>query len=263
MEEKLPPLFVSIFKRRGIAYRKIGETFEKILSNLSEDEISSIEDIQRVLWDIQQVLLSNIRDKPAFERHGAIAYYSIEFLAIYTEAQDAAFAGFVSLANAMLRIALETILYGALFELLKYAGLRKRTKMLCRRYRNFIEPFLRDLGDETYDSSAKVLDVASAHKELKFSFGDVAEQLFDWKVINEDLKNRLNELYGELSRFVHRAYPNLTNVGLRVIRDLDWTQLEVDPELLKDFVTYCIEVGKLTRQLLESVFNFVSEIKST
>jgi len=49
MEEKLPPLFVSIFKRRGIAYRKIGETFEKILSNLSEDEISSIEDIQRVL----------------------------------------------------------------------------------------------------------------------------------------------------------------------------------------------------------------------
>ncbi len=191
-------------------------------------------------------------------KHAVIAYHWREVWHLYDLSVLSTFAGAYALVRTILRLVLETTLWGVVYDALAQYEYRKSAVKLriLRAYKidsetfksiffaDFINKLCEVVGSRDLDNSAEVLDLLEDEKlEPKTDMGRLLEQLVDWGLLTRDESRRLHNLYHELSRYAHRAIPRFTDVGIRAIHDEtrpeDWLNLTILPDEFVKTVEHC------------------------
>ena len=249
----------------------IGEYCGRIVENAKKTVIEAREVVESFLnarEKLVKTIVEIIRDSETLFIYGALATYFLEFVAIIRSSIANALSGLISLSNAVNRIALETILYGVLFDAMRLKTFRecaedtvKDNKM--RHFKKVIKE-LDKLCLENCETSAEIAGLISdLSKEKKFtlSFSIVVNTLCKCSVIRKETKNNLETLYSLFSRYIHRPTPNLTDVGLRIESDenLEWTKLETNMKLIKDQITNTTKTVETAAKLIADYIEYIKQ----
>ncbi|RLE66701.1 MAG: hypothetical protein DRJ47_01655 [Thermoprotei archaeon] len=189
------------------------------------------EDKYKEFWNLHTVLMSYHYDALMLIRHSLLS----------------ALIGYYSVAFSELRSAMESIVRGAVFDLLAIPEYRKETTEL-QKIKGFKgdEGFLellklleKKLGDRRPNLSIEIFGIMD--EELKnfnprASFIGLLKQLMMWGIIDDELFREATEYYTELSKHTHRVHPRFSEIGSRIVTDRDWIELEPVPEELFSYL---------------------------
>ena len=247
--------FEMMFDYLARMFSKFNESMKKFPK---EDAITSLKAMSR-LRSLYSVLMLSFpcfvippekkskREKVKEERlsrHGALTYYHWEAAKELPHAILLAFSGLYATSNALLRICVESLMWGIIYDALAKYEYRARVTKSFREMKvekpngkwKTMGEFLDFLGKNDV-GSAELLDMLEGY-ERKPNIRDCMYQLKEWSLLEESELNQLkNTYYGNLSKFVHRSMPDYTDVGIRVIHDIyyGWVEFEVVPPMFLEF----------------------------
>ena len=198
--------------------------------------------------------------------HSALLFYHYDALMLLRHSILSAFTGYYSVAFTELRSAMESIVRGAIFDLLAIPEYR-RNAMKLQKVKGFRgEPsfteLLRILEEELSDKrpgiSLEVFDIIDEELNRfnpEASFVKLLSQLRDWDIVDNELFRDIDSYYMELSKRSHRVHPRFSETGIRAVAQRDWLNLEPVPEELFVYLHYFIDLNGLFTYLTLKVFS--------
>ncbi|ADM27567.1 hypothetical protein Igag_0737 [Ignisphaera aggregans DSM 17230] len=199
-------------------------------------------------------------------RHSALISYEYEALILLRYSLFSAFTSYYGVAFTELRSAMEAIVLGAIYDLLAIPKYRNNAKIL-QEIRGFskalgfdklLKTLNEELGENRAEVSAEIFDIIN-EKIQEFnpeaSFIKYLRQLKDWEIIDDEMFRDINSYYVELSKYVHRIHPNFSDVGIRILADKDWLDLEPIPETLFEYLHKFNDINGLRTYLVLKVFS--------
>lgn len=270
------PKNTEVFKKAAISIdfilyiiKKVGKYIEKIAENLSNlpepsttyDAVEALSTAQNAFIVSRNIVINLLPSKSLCDEslhtqfwnlHSAYMVHHYDALILLEHSLISALMGYYTVAYVELRSVLEDIVRGIIFDLITIPKYRNNAKEIEKikgfgdsKGFNDLVKVLSELADKRLDTSIQVFDIID--NELKdfnpeSKFTKLLVQLKEWNIIDGDILGKINNLYVELSRYVHRIHPMFSEVGKRIITDRDWLELEPVPEELFRYLKYFTEI---------------------
>jgi len=197
--------------------------------------------------------------------HSALIVYYYEALMLLEHSLLSAFTAYYSVAFTELRSAMESIVRGVVFDLLAIPKYRESAEKLKEiegfgntpGFSELLDVLKEELKDKRLTNSVGIFDVIDRKLE-KFNpegkFAILLGQLKNWEIIDNKLFQDINSYYMELSKPVHRVHPKFSDVGMRILADKDWLELEPIPDELSIYLDYFADLNGLFTYLVLRTF---------
>jgi len=231
--EALPPQFSSTIG----AAKVLSNAFDSLghLANITANILSSKNSCKKLY------------DKFLLYLHSALLYHYYEATMLLKHSLLSAFTSYYSLAYSELRMSMETLVRGLIYDLLAIPRYRKNAEELfkIKGYKNakgfpeLLNIINKKLGDNRPELSATILDIIDNELQdfnPKSTFTKLISQLKAWSIIGNDEFEELRNYYEELSKYSHRPHPKFLDVGIRITANKDWLELEPVPGKLSEFL---------------------------
>ncbi len=236
----------------------------EIMSEVANSMVASVKLIIKIMPSSKSC--GEERSQDFWDLHTALILYYHEALMLLKHSLLSAITGYYSVAFIELRSAMESVVRGVVFDLLTIPEYRVNANELlkikgfggAKSYPELIR-FLRErLGDKRSEVSAEIFDLID--EELgefnpEAAFTKLLLQLKDWGIIDDELFKEMESYYIELSKPVHRTHLRFSEVGIRVLAEKDWLDLEPVPDILFAYFHNFAELNELFTYLVLKVFN--------
>jgi len=237
------------------------------IANLIEDVTYSVKESSELIIKLMPSKeKNNEKYKEFWLLHSTLIFYHYDSLILLKHSLISAFTGYYSVAYIGLRNAVESVVRGVIYDLISIPSFRERSEDLQKiegfkqgkGFKELLNLLEKRLGNKRLNISIEIFDIID--KELKdfnpeASFIKLLKQLKRWNIIDRKLFEEIDTYYTDLSKYIHRVHPKFSEVGLRLLTDKDWMDLEPIPEELYKYLEYFVYFNSLIVYLILKVFS--------
>jgi hypothetical protein len=267
-EKYFYPIHLADFQLR--LFRIIGDMHKNIASSLNKlaksfpESINKLSKTELALEAFYLTPLYIMPKKPYFNKvfnyHSAFIVYHWDAKNLISHSIISCLSSIYGAAYSELRMALESILNGAIYDCLAHSAFRENVNILtsikgfqgAKSFKDLIK-ILENLDTERekdFEISVSILDIIVDNQIIpEASPSRLINQLKDWEILNKDEANSLHEVLKKLSSYVHRTIPSYSDVGIRLERGMNWLSSECVHGEIINFMDCLITIAKICASL--------------
>lgn len=246
-----------LFRIIGNMHKNIALSLDELAKSFPEG-IEKLSKTELALEAFYLTPLYIMPEKPYFDEvfhyHSAFIVYHWDARNLISHSIISCLSSIYGAAHSELRMALESILNGAIYDCLARPVFRENANTLISiegfQGAKSFKDLIKILENKDFEISASILDIVVNNQIIpEASPSKLINQLKDWGILSKDEANYLHEVLKELSSYVHRTIPSYSDVGIRLKREMDWLSSECVPEEIINFTNCLITIAKICASL--------------